>query len=168
MGYTTYFDGEFTLDKPLTLAQYGYLKAFNESRRMIRNEFVTAGRDDPKRIAVGLPVGKDGQYFVGEGGFMGQDGGEDVLDQNRPPPGQPGLWCQWTPSEDGTKIVHDEGEKFYDYVEWLEYIVAHFLMPWGLTLNGEVKWDGEESSDVGIIRVVDNVVSQHAGRIVYD
>lgn len=71
---------------------------------------------------------------------------------------QPGLWCQWRPNDTGTAIEWDEGEKFYDYIEWIEYLVAHFLAPWGYRLEGEVYWDGEETDDRGIIRIKDNVV----------
>jgi len=158
MGYTTDFTGEFTLDKPLTAAHAAYLRQFSETRRMCRNPFATEIRPDPLRMAVGLSVGDEGGYFVGEGGFAGQDDGPDVLKHNDPPVGQPGLWCKWEPNEDGTAIVWSEAEKFYSYVEWLEYLIAHFLKPWGYALNGEVEWQGEEPDDRGIIFVWNNTV----------
>jgi hypothetical protein len=71
---------------------------------------------------------------------------------------QPGLWCQWVPNNDGTAIVWDEGEKFYEYVAWIEYIVEHFISRWGYVLNGEVNWTGEDSDDRGIIKITDNEV----------
>lgn len=71
---------------------------------------------------------------------------------------QPGLWCQWVPNHDGSAIEWDGGEKFYEYIEWIEYLTAHFLGPWGYTLNGEVQWQGEESEDMGLIRIVYNEV----------
>lgn len=81
---------------------------------------------------------------------------------------QPGLWCQWTPNGEGTAIVWDEGEKFYYYIEWIEYLIEHFLAPWGYKLNGEVSWDGESSDDRGIIRITDNVVSVGTAVITYN
>jgi len=131
---------------------------------MKRDAAKTAEREDSIRQAVSLPVGREGGYFVGEGGFMGQDSGPDVLDSNEPPSGQPGLWCHWIPSEDGTAIEWDYGEKFYDYTDWIVYLIHHFLEPWGYVVNGEVEWQGEDPDDIGKIVVKKNMVSALAGR----
>jgi hypothetical protein len=167
MGYTTEFKGKFKLDRPLTDAHKAYLEAFSNTRRMARDAAVTEKREDALRLAVDLPVGVEGGYFVGAGGTCGQEGmmgeGGDretlgILDVNRHPRDQPGLWCQWAPNENGTAIEWDGGEKFYHYVEWLSYIIEHFMKPWGYVLNGSVKWKGEERGDRGTIVVTDNVV----------
>lgn len=71
--------------------------------------------------------------------------------------------CQWVPTDDGTGIEWDGGEKFYDYIPWIEYIVATYLVPWGYVLNGSVRWSGEEVTDVGTIVVKDNVVKKVDG-----
>jgi hypothetical protein len=71
---------------------------------------------------------------------------------------RPTLYCQWTPTRDGTGIVWDMGEKFYGWLEWLEYLIYHRLNPWGYVLNGEVCWRGDDMNDVGIIYVRDNRV----------
>jgi hypothetical protein len=178
MGYTTDFEGQFDLDKPLSEEHKAYLAKFSGTRRMKRNVSLTGTRPDPVREAVGLPLGIEGGYFVGEGGFAGQEKGPDVIDGNRPPSGQPGLWCQWVPGSkygeplpvDGPceSIVWDGNEKFYEYVEWLEYLIKNFLHPWGYNLNGEVQWFGEERSDIGVIIVKDNKVTTKIGRIAYD
>lgn len=81
--------------------------------------------------------------------------------------GQPGLWCQWIPNAEGTALEWDEGEKFYEYQEWLRYLIEHFLAPWHYTVNGEVEWSGEESSDLGQLVVKNNVVTVKFGYIVY-
>jgi hypothetical protein len=80
---------------------------------------------------------------------------------------QPGLWCQWVPTDDGTMIVWDEGEKFYDYVEWLRYLIEHFLRPWGYTLNGAVIWQGEESDDRGRIHVNNNAIETFVAKTTF-
>lgn len=82
--------------------------------------------------------------------------------------GFPGFYCQWVPTVDGDGIEWDGNEKFYEYVEWLEYIIKHFIEPWGLKLNGEVEWQGESNDDRGLIVVVDNEVSTKTGRVVYE
>lgn len=168
MGYTTDFNGEFNLDKPLTIEHRAYLTKFSETRRMRRNPSVADKLPDPDRIAVGLPVGNEGEYFVGAEGFAGQDRDDSVVDYNSSPNNQPGLWCQWIPTEDGTAIVWDGGEKFYDYVEWLEYIIKNFLAPWGYVLNGEVEWFGEDANDRGKIVVKNNAVKTKVAKIVYE
>jgi hypothetical protein len=129
---------------------------------MKRDKDLAAKLDDPLRVAAGLPLGPDACYFVGASsdGDHGQVSDASILEYNRPPAGQPGLWCQWTVPGEGRKanqsIEWDGGEKFYSYVEWLEYIVKHFLEPWGRRITGVVKWRGEEPGDKGKIVAKDN------------
>lgn len=168
MGYTTNFNGQFDLDKPLTAAHKEYLDAFNRSRRMKRDASKTIEYADPLRLAVGLPIGNQGEYYVGASETdFGQVHSADILDYNNAPADQPGLWCQWVPSDDGTAIVWDDGEKFYDYTEWIEYLIENFLAPWGYSLNGEVKWSGEDDEDKGTIHVKNNRVQAISVEIVH-
>jgi hypothetical protein len=140
-------------------AHAAYLRKFSRTRRMKRDAERAKLLPDPIREAAGLPLGPDAGYFVGGVGWAGQEVDESVLEHgNRPPEGQPGLWCRWTANEKGTAIEWDGGEKFYDYVKWLGYLVAHFLGPWGYLLNGEVTWQGEDESDTGRIVVVENAI----------
>lgn len=176
MGYTTDFEGRFSLNRQLTPEHAAYLTAFSQTRRMKRDEHKASKLPDPVRLAVGLPIGKEGSYFVGGSGSMGQGSDESILDYNEAPcnpdcserfregyvwsfGAQPGLWCQWVPSEDGMGIEWDGVEKFYNYTEWLIYLIEHFLKPWGYVLNGQVTWQGEDLSDRGTIVVVDNAVT---------
>ena len=145
MGYTTDFSGRFELDKPLAPKMKKFLTMFNETRRMKRN--------------VDEAFGIDGEFFVFGTGSFGQDNDSTIVDFNQQPSTQPSLWCQWTPSEDGTAIEWDGGEKFYAYSEWLFYLINKILAPNGYTLNGTVIWQGEETGDVGKIHVVNNVVT---------
>lgn len=181
MGYSTDFFGEFTITPPLDAAQIAYLQKFNETRRVKRRPEIAATMPDPEREAVGLPIGEpDAAYFTGGAGFRGQGTDPSIIDDNCPPgqppyrgmddfskrqreaadaiaagQAQPGLWCQWVPSDDGSTLVWDEGEKFYDYVEWVQYIIDHFLKPWGRTLGGHVRFQGEDTDDRGAIVIVD-------------
>jgi len=172
MGYTTDFYGKFSLDRPLTPDHKAYLDQFAGSRRMKRNTNVTSEMNDPLRHAVGLPLGKEGEYYVGvpsSGGdsWRGQGHTPDIQDFNESPGEQPGLWCQWVPNVDGDAIEWDEGEKFYSYIPWINYLIDHFLKPWGYILNGECQWQGEDSGDIGKIVIVDNVVTILEGYIEY-
>lgn len=197
MGYTTSFTGDWTVTPPLEERHRLYLNQFAESRRMARDPEKAEKLPDPLRIAVGLPIGYEGAYYVGTADkFTSQFDVQDdsVINGNEPPgapripstsPGwwttylaakatahqlgiaQPGLWCQWIPNEEGTRILWDDGEKFYEYTEWIEYLLAHFLIPWGYTLNGQVYWEGEESLDQGLIEIVNNVVAVKRAHITY-
>jgi hypothetical protein len=158
MGYHTDFTGRFDLDRPLALEHARFLYTFSRTRRMRRDVAKAGIMPDAVRLSVGLPLGPEAAYFVGGEGFHGQDRDESVLDYNDPPSGQPGLWCKWAPTEDGRAIAWNGAEKFYDYVAWLEYLIRHFLRPWGYVLTGTVDWVGEADDDRGTIRVTSNVV----------
>lgn len=158
MGYTTEFTGSFTVTPALATEQIRYLKSFAETRRMIRDAEIVATLPDPIRWAVNLPAGIDGSYFVGGAGLRGQDVDSSVLNHNTPPRTQPGLWCQWMPSEDGKTIAWNKEEKFTHYVEWLRYLVDNFLKPWGRSLDGQVDWQGDNSQDIGVLYARDGRV----------
>lgn len=159
MGYTTTFKGSFALTPSLNAKQVAYLKAFAETRRMKRDALIAQNMPDPKRTAVGLPIGEEAQYFVGGLGFMGQEHDPSIVNCNKGPAEQPELWCHWVPSEDGSCLQWNEMEKFYNYGEWIKYIVEHFLKPWGIAANGLVKWRGEEFDDIGTIQIVNNFIT---------
>lgn len=151
MGYTTDFSGRFELNKELTPKMAQYLKMFNETRRM--------GRVTDEVFGV------QGEFFVFGGGDFGQNRDENVIDFNTPPSTQPGLWCQWTPSDDNMGIEWDGGEKFYYYSDWLVYLIHKVLAPNGYVLNGVVTWQGEEIGDVGEIIVENNRVFEQPWKI---
>ena len=179
MGYTTDFIGSFSLDKPLTADQKEYLNMFADSRRMVRDpcklKVIKDTRMGNTRCfelldILHLPFGTRGEFYCGLG-YAGQDHDESITEFNMAPGqrdngGQPGLWCQWNPSDDGTEIVWDGSEKFYNYTEWLEYLIDNFLKPWGYKVTGMVEWHGEDNEDIGTIEVVDNVVEAHSGKTI--
>ncbi|MGN6107778.1 MAG: hypothetical protein ACTHU0_21910 [Kofleriaceae bacterium] len=63
------------------------------------------------------------------------------------------------PNADGSALLWDQNEKFYEYIPWLEYLITTYLKPWGYTLNGKVTWQGEHMDDRGQITVKNNRVS---------
>jgi len=142
LGYTTEFTNRFLLNKPLDDETYNYLVKFNETRRMAR-------KLDPK-------YGVEGEFYVEGTGDFGQGEEDNIIDSNRPPSTQPSLWCGWMPSEDRMGIEWDGGEKFYEYKQWLAYIITNFLTPKGYTLSGKVHYQGEEPDDNGDIDVQDD------------
>lgn len=105
MGYTTKFDGQFTLDR---LPPAEVIVRLNEIH------------DDP-----------------------------DTAENN------PGSYCQWELTKDCMHLRWDCGEKFYNYTEWLQYLIDTVLAPAGISLSGTVKYQGEQVGDTGTISVVD-------------
>lgn len=158
MGYTTQFEGQFNLSKPLTDDQSNYLHTFSGTRRMKRNSEMLMNQYNGQHGLNGN-YGIDGEFFCFDDGDSGQTQTPDIVEYNDHPTTQPSLWCQWIPTEDNMGIEWDGGEKFYCYDEWLTYIIDNFLKPWGITLSGEVEYQGEDNDDTGKIIVVDNVVT---------
>ena len=148
MGYTTDFTGSFALNKKLDKETHEFLDKLANTRRMARNV-------EPK-------YGVEGEFYVDGGGSFGQGDEDNIIDHNRPPKTQPSLWCQWVPAKNGKQIEWDGGEKFYNYVEWIEYIIKSILEPKGYILNGDVYWSGEDSADTGKIHIENNHVTSIA------
>lgn len=102
MGYSTDFEGRFTITPQLTMDQFAELAAVQE--------WPGAGRSG--------------------GGYV-----------------------QWTPTKDGKGLTWDGNEKFYEYVECLEWLMKTYFARWGCTLSGSVKYKGESRDDRGVIVV---------------
>lgn len=167
MGYSTEFSGAITIEPKIKTEHFAYLTAFSTIRHMKRKESYVEVLKDDLRIAVGLPVGDEGQYYVGShtDGQYGQGHDDSVIDHNNPADGVPGLWCQWEIDIESNTLQWDGGEKFYNYTEWLKYLIDNFFAPWGYTLNGSIEWAGD---DIGVIEVVDNIVTPKGGKKVYE
>ena len=167
MGYTTYFDGAFQFDKPVTEELKNYIEKFCNTRRMIRdNDKIKERFPNWRELCFNGELGENGAYFIGGDGIHGQGIDDSIIDYNNAG-SQPGLWCQWVITDDN-ELVWDEGEKFYYYVEWLDYLIKHFFIPSGYVLNGTVFYEGEDSDDFGKIIVTDNVVKVAYGYRAYE
>ncbi len=58
----------------------------------------------------------------------------------------------------------NEGEKFYNYTAWLQYMIKHFFRPWGIELSGLVNFQGEDDSDFGVIEIINGEVIEKQGK----
>lgn len=144
MGYTTEFSGVFKTDRPVDEETYNLLIGLAETRRMARK--------------VDLKYGVEGEFYIDGDGFAEQERENNIIDCNKPPKTQPSLWCQWHIQPDHQTIVWDGNEKFYNYVEWIEYLIERILKPRGYKVAGQVKWQGEDIDDRGIITIVNNEI----------
>ena len=164
MGYNTWFDGSLSFNKPVTKQLREYLDRFANTRRMPRdNEKIKEVYPNWRELCFFGELGNKGEYFAPISNCYGQDDDGTVLDLNGYKERvQPGLWCQWVIDDDGN-LSWDGNEKFYEYEEWLRYMIKHFFEPLGYVLNGDITWEGDESDDFGTIHVVDNVVNMQYG-----
>lgn len=163
MGYTTYFEGSFQVDGPLSDAAKDLIDGLGTTRRMKRDSQKLADRLGITLEECVEKYGEEGQLYCGERECSGQARTSDIIDYNFPPNGQPSLWCQWIYKEDdGGKIVWDKGEKFYDYVEWIEYLIRVVIAPEGRALNGTVRYCGKDKFDGGTIQIENNIVTETA------
>lgn len=162
MGYHTEFHGAVTVTPPMNPHEIAYLRRFADTRRMDREL---------------------GPYYCGRG-LAGQAWEPDIRDYNKPGSDQPGLWCKWVPTDDGSRIEWNRAEKFYDADEWMAYLIRTFLMPGALlaaesaapvagryyapefahftfdhTVNGMIHAVGEAPDDVWELVVTGNVVT---------
>ncbi len=149
MGYSTDFYGLWTLTPALSLAQTDYLQKFSRTRRVKRDP--DAIENNRRLAAIGLNLGVDAEYFVDV-----EDEDKSIVDLNQPPGYQPSLWCKWRVNDRGDRLGHNGGEKFDEYVEWLYYLLEHFFSPWGVRIDGSVKYEGDVPIDSGMIEIIDN------------
>lgn len=163
MGYTTEFYGSLKFNKPVTEELKNYINKFSSTRRMQRDvEGIKKLYPNWKELCFNGELGNEGEYFVGGEGFMGQGKETTIINYNRPPITQPSLWCQWIINEYG-ELAWDENEKFYSYIEWLEYLINNFFKPLGYVLNGEIEFQGDDMNDFGTIVVTDNDINEEYG-----
>lgn len=67
-------------------------------------------------------------------------------------------YFQWVPANTLEHIVWDGNEKFYKYVEQLQWL-CKWLAERGVSANGSIFWQGEETGDTGTLAVADNQVT---------
>ena len=171
MGYTTEFEGQIDIEPPLNRAEVEYINKFADTRHMQR---------------------ANGPYYVDARRGWGDE--SDVTDPNTPPEDQPGLWCNWEASGDGTAIFWNGMEKFYDSAEWMQYLIDHFLkegaevqkellrreraklegpsvfeaFTFNHILNGVIEAQGEDPEDKWRLWVKNNEVIVQKARVVWE
>lgn len=162
MGYDTDFSGEFKLNRKLNKKVKTLINGISQTRRMKRDVEKLAKRLKISKKKCIEKYGSDGEFYFDPKDInnLGQNKTEDIIDYNMPPGRQPSLWCQWCYDENSKSICWDGGEKFYDYIEWIKYIVEYIIKPQKIyKLNGVVTWYGEEETDKGTITIKDNEIS---------
>jgi hypothetical protein len=147
--------GSFQLSRPLRDSEMDYLNSFSQRSRQTLNTAKLQevfqgehGNPFPKRKGKDV-YGTAGEYFVGS---LTASQATDMVVSHAPPTTQPSSWCHWV--AEGTRLFWDGEEEFEKPVEWLRYVIRHFLDPWGIALDGAVQWQGFDSPhDRGTISV---------------
>jgi len=152
MGYSTDYLGHIDIDPPLNEAEIEYLTAFGQSRRCLRSGGPYEVPDHPRaETSEGFATG----------------------DYNTRAPGQPNLWCDWMPCWDGCCLAWNGTEKSYSMIDWLRYLIDHFLKPGakgvgapplaGFTfdhvLSGVAVGCRRDNKELTLVRVRDNKVT---------
>lgn len=163
MGYTTEFEGEFTINRELDQETYDLLMGLATTRRMGRDPELLAERIGLTVEEVIQKYGKECQFWSGDERFTTND----VININTPPTDQPGLYLQWIPGNDRKSILWDGNEKFYNAFEWIEYLIKYILAPRGYVLNGTIDAYGEDRDDNWAITIKDNVARRREKILVY-
>lgn len=147
MGYTTGFQGAFRLSQALDQSQIDLLKKVHDQRHEDGQdvEYECPGQSDVIVQHRWTTVRRPRKYR----------GEQDIWGSNR----YPSCYCQWVLSSDHSDLIWDGGEKFYNFVGWLKYLIAHFFKPWNVSLNGVIDWSGEDPSDSGTLVVTNNDIT---------
>jgi hypothetical protein len=80
---------------------------------------------------------------------------------------QPGIECKCEiiEREDHHILLWNEAGEFNQYINWLKYLINIFFKPWGILLDGEIKWTGKDPEDIGQIVVTNNLVEIYNSRV---
>jgi hypothetical protein len=157
MGHSTDFIGHIDIEPPLNDAEIDYLGAICTSRRFDR---------------------ADGPYDVPGNPRAETSDGIDPDRYNRCAPGQPNLWCDWQVCWEGCCLAWNGTEKSYSMIQWLRYLIAHFLEPGAAAagnprfahfafdhrLNGMVVGCRRDTKELFAVRVRDNRVTEQVLR----
>ena len=73
------------------------------------------------------------------------------------PQGQPTQRSQWQPTGEGNALVYHGQGNFDGYIASLQYLIDHFLQPWGYVVEGATSWKREDGA-AGFIAVKANQV----------
>jgi hypothetical protein len=103
MDFSVPFTGTISVSPPLNQREIDFLRAFSRTRHMRWPEGPYTTSEDWPQLG--------------------------PSNENQPHEGQPGLWCNWEPTDDGAGLQWNGDTNFDDADEWLRYVVDHFLRP---------------------------------------
>lgn len=154
MGYNTEFYGSFCFDKPLTKEQILFIYNYSRTRHFIRPDVT------PSKVMLDAGINDVGSgacyYALDDVDNKYHNEWTKYKNHYNDPGLCPGLWCQWIVSDSGLRLEWDGMEKFYNYLEWLNFLIENFFSKWNYNLTGFIKYQGEDDDDFGFIRIKNN------------
>lgn len=145
MGYNIFYEGRINMDKPLDDRTYEIIKGLGETRRVMWD----TKKLEADGIAKEEEIGLYGKFFFGTNGMnreeMDKFTYKYVIDNSRPPYGQPSLRGVWTVSDDKMGLIWNRNDHSYCGHEWLQYIVKTILVPRGYNPSGIINFTVGES-----------------------
>ena len=141
--------GNLTFDRPLRDEHTKYLQRFFEIQHFQRDVDRLEQLADSLRLAAELPLGTQGEYFLGEGSDSSINPCSSPADSSQrhrdtitrwdPPSDQPSNYCGWELTADYTGLTSTgETNKPDEYLKWLYYLIKSFFVRWEYALNGRV------------------------------
>lgn len=154
MGYNTDFDGEIKINPALPKDIANYIRDFSRVKHIKRDPEVVPSLNDGKGLSYcfnGNP-GPDGCYYIGKDESLGT--GEEELDGLS-------LWCDFTVSQDGSEIMWNQSSRTIKALEWISFLINHFIAPFGHVCNGTIECCGDNFDDKWEICVENNEVTRN-------
>ena len=175
MGYNTEFIGALTLDKPIDDDLKAYINNFGNTRHCVRDMSDLKDKFRQRGHAVSEflpPFMSHKTSFIGVEKFFAATSvcaDSTVFGDKNPDKIQiddmntyndivgdcPSLWCDIRIDEESGTLIFLSG-KFYEYVNWLDWLIKNVIAPSGYKLNGRIVWRGESTEDIGQIIVTNN------------
>ena len=154
MSYNTRFNGCLKFNKPVVSELKEYINKFSEIRHIkLKTDEIKLCFPNWKQDSFNGNLGEEGMFFINSSTW----GTAAMEDYNVPPRNCPSLYCQWI-INDYNELEWDGGEGFYEYVDWLKFLIKYFFNPNGYILNGTIYYSGDDTTDNGRVVVTDNNV----------
>ncbi|GAQ79667.1 hypothetical protein KFL_000350220 [Klebsormidium nitens] len=167
MSITYNFQGAFKFcgGTRLEYNQYLHLLLFWQNEQLQRDSGATRNCAHPVRELVGLPFGAEGEFWVSSRDFL--DLPLEKQYGSNPEGGLPrykGTFSR-VPTPDGLGMEReyripsgynsDEHFNFNDAIFWIQWTADNILKPWGITLEGEVWYQGNSRNRTGRLVVLE-------------
>lgn len=177
MGYTTDFIGCIDIYPPMNESEQAYLTAFAESSRGDEGQstYDVPGNPAAEQFEPTTRTTRDRRGATRAAWQIRPESAMARIryaQQDRPP----SRWCGWVPAWSGACLTFDGKEKFYQPMEWLHFLIQHFLcadakaasaglgyfenFTFDHVLDGVIAGSRRDTGELFLIDVRDNVLTR--------
>lgn len=174
MGYHTEIKGGYVVTGNITPSLVSFVNEYNKARhyKVNMDAILLYFPSIVEQHGLNGSAGKNGEFLTLDVYHYGKG----FADYNTYNPSCPdSFWCQWAlfddydasdpistcyeiNEKDALWLKWDGGEKFYEYEEWLRFLILNVFEPNGVLLNGAVITYGEGYADSEYIVVKNNEI----------